>query len=300
MDMTGTLHIDKTAAAWADHLRAHGFCIIPGLLPAADIEAMDTGLAPVFEATPFCRGDFYGARTKRFGRLLVRGVGAERLAAHPLILAIVQAVLGEWCDTVQLNLIQAIEIHTGEHAQVPHRDQDMWHAEKGWMEYVINVMWPLTPFRAENGATRIWPGSHGRKALDEQPPEASISAECAPGGAILFLGSTLHSGGENIEAAPRRGIVVGYSLGWLKAYENPYLAYPPEIAKHFTAELAALVGYRQHRPNLGNFEGQCPSVLLADHVDEHLAATDALLPEQTAMIAAYQADERRKRAGEAV
>src|SRR3546814_9131987 len=53
-----------------------------------------------------------------------------------------------------------------------------------------------------------------------------------------------------------------YSLGWLKPYENPWLAYPPEIARQFPESLQALIGYRQHRPNLNNYEGQCPSVLL--------------------------------------
>src|SRR3546814_6535467 len=66
----------------------------------------------------------------------------------------------------------------------------------------------------------------------------------------------------------RRGLVVGYSLGWLKPYENQWLAYPPAVARHFSSELAALVGYRQHRPNLGNYEGRCPSVLLGDDVDD--------------------------------
>jgi hypothetical protein len=36
----------------------------------------------------------------------------------------------------------------------------------------------------------------------------------------------------------------------------------------------------QHRPNLGNFEGQCPSVLLSDKVPEFPQATDSLRPDQ--------------------
>ena len=80
---------------------------------------------------------------------------------------------------------------------------------------------------------------------------------------------------------------MSYCLGWLKPYENQWLAYPPEVARGFPPELAALVGYRQHRPNLGNYEGQCPSVLLQRHVPERLAATDALRPDQEALVADY-------------
>src|SRR3546814_4178259 len=112
--------------------------------------------------------------------------------------------------------MQAIEIHPGEIAQLPHRDQDMWAGDKGRIEYLVNVMWPLTPFRAQNGATVAWPGSHGARALEAAPFEAGTAIRCDPGDAILFLGSTLHHCGANLSDAPRRGVVVGYSLGWLK------------------------------------------------------------------------------------
>lgn len=89
---------------------------------------------------------------------------------------------------------------------------------------------------------------------------------------------------------PRRGIVVGYCLGWLKPYENQWLAYPPPIARTFPRELAELVGYVQHRPNLGNYEGRCPSILLEDDVPTRIGAIDALRPDQEAMLASF-ADE---------
>lgn len=133
----------------------------------------------------------------------------------------------------------------------------------------------------------VWPRSHGANALAPEPLSAPVAAEMAPGDALLFLGSTLHGAGTNRTEEVRRGIVVGYSLGWLKPYENQWLAYPPEVARGFPPELAALVGYRQHRPNLGNYEGQCPSVLLGDGADRPLAAIDALRPDQQAMVDAY-------------
>lgn len=88
-------------------------------------------------------------------------------------------------------------------------------------------------------------------------------------------------------------MIVGYSLGWLKSYENQYLAYPPEVARGFPPALAALVGYRQHRPNLGNFEGCCPSLLLQSSVPAHLGAIDALRPDQEEAVDAHAAEERR-------
>ena len=287
------------SARWADMLKRSGYCIIPNLMPPTDIARLNAALDPVFEATPFCEGGFYGARTKRFGRLLARSPIAEVLVEHPMIHAVVESVLKPNCDTIQLNVTQAIEIHPGEFAQAPHRDQDMWQGAMGIQEYLVNVMWPLTPFRRENGATVIWPNSHGTAALEPDPDRPGIAAECPPGSAILFLGSTLHHGGANLSNSKRRGLVIGYSLGWLRTYENQFLAYPPEVARCFSPSLQALVGYCQHRPNLGNYEGQCPSVVLRDDACEHLAAIDTLRPDQQDMIAAHVARERAARLGNA-
>src|SRR3546814_12537446 len=108
-------------------------------------------------------------------------------------------------------------------------------------------MWPLTPFTEDNGATIIWPRSHGVEALIEQPKEAPVVAEAEPGDAIIFLGSTLHGAGGNRTMDVRRGIIISYCLGWLKPYENQWLAYPPALAKDFPADLAALARSEERR-----------------------------------------------------
>ena len=280
-------HAVPAAPADIDTLPADGFTILRGAVNRNLIAEIEADLADRFEQTPFCEGGFYGARTKRFGRLLIRSPLIEQLVLHPGILALAEAVLAPWCERIQLNLSQAIEIHPGALAQFPHRDQDMWQGEQGRIEYLVNVMWPLTPFTAGNGATIIWPGSHGARAGTDTGAGPSIVAEAAPGDAIVFLGSTLHGAGSNRSAGIRRGIIISYSLGWLKPYENQWLAYPPDIAARFPRALSELVGYVQHRPNLGNFEGQCPSVLFGGYPEDALAAIDALRPEQAEMLAAH-------------
>jgi ectoine hydroxylase-related dioxygenase (phytanoyl-CoA dioxygenase family) len=279
--------IAAAAERWTEALLRDGYCVIPGLLPQRAVDALDRDLEEDFEQTPFCSGGFYGARTKRFGRLLVRSPIAAYAVEHPLILAIVRKVLAPWCDTVQLNLTQALALHPGAPPQLPHRDQDMWRGAIGETEYLVNVMWPFTRYIRENGATVIWPNSHGRGALDPATPNGEFAAELESGSALLFLGSTLHGAGGNASNEVRRGAIVSYCLGWLKPYENQWLAYPPEIARSFSPELAALVGYAQHRPNLGNYEGQCPSILLNGSVAERLGAVDALRPDQEELVAQF-------------
>lgn len=277
----------------AGELLERGFCILRNAVPPSLVAALDADLAPDFERTPFGEGAFYGTTTKRFGRLLLRSPRAASLIGHPPLLAAVEEVLEPWCDCIQLNTTQAIGIHPGAPAQLPHRDQDMWQAQKGAAEYLVNVIWPLTPFTADNGATRVWPYSHGKAALKPALRHEPVAAELEPGSALVFLGSTLHGAGPNRTEGVRRAVVIGYSLGWLRTYENQYLAYPPEVARTFPPELAALVGYRQHRPNLGNFEGQCPSVLFAQQPGTPLGAIDALRPDQREVAEAWRSEQER-------
>ena len=276
--------IDQTRA----RLARDGWCVLRAALPPETIAALDADLAPAFAQTPFCQGSFYGETTKRFGRLLARSERMAALVQHAVVQGVVEAILAPWCDCIQLNVAQAIAIHPEAPAQIPHRDQDMWRGPVGEIEYLVNVIWPLTPFRAENGATLVWSNTHGAAALDPPPTSAGIAAEMEPGDALLFLGSALHGAGANRTTGVRRGLVVGYSLGWLKPYESQMLAYPPDVVRAFPPGLAALAGYRQHRPNLGNYEGQCPSVLLAGTADTPRAAIDALRPDQRDQVEAFR------------
>jgi ectoine hydroxylase-related dioxygenase (phytanoyl-CoA dioxygenase family) len=277
---------------WTERLLEDGYAIIPDAVDPALVRAIDEDFGEAFARTPFSRGNFFGDRTVRFGRALIRSRHAASLVQHELILGLAERVLGPWCESIQLNLTQAIAVHPGAPAQIPHRDQDMWGGPKGQLEYMVNVIWPFTRFTEENGATQLWRGSH--KAQDQAlvGDESRVSAEMEPGSALIFLGSTLHGQGANSSGEVRRGLAVAYSLSWLKAYENQFLAYPPEVARHFSPELADLVGYKQIPPNLNNFEAQSPAILLRGEVPEHLGAVDAFRPEQMDAIDPYLAHGR--------
>ncbi len=274
----------NSAANWSELLSEQGYCIIKDLVPPTRALALHDDLRERLAKTPFSVGAFHGERSKRCGSLLKRSGHAASFVLQPLVFEIANQILGPYCDCIQLNLTQAIELHPGAEAQPPHRDHDLWRAAKGGMEFQLNVVWPLTEFTSDNGATVIWPGSHKRLSEILIDPLESMAAEMTPGSALLFLGSTLHCGGSNQTSACRVGVIISYCLGWLKPYENQWLAYPPEVARHFVPQLAALVGYQQHRPNLGNYEGQSPAILLRNDPPQYLGAIDALAPEHVEFI----------------
>lgn len=276
-------------ASLSDTLREDGYLILENAVGAWTIERARDDLAACFERAPFCDGLFYGHTTKRFGRLLTRLRDPDAFVLNPAIMALIQTMLGD--ASVQLNLSQAIEIHPGAPVQTPHRDHDMWRCAKAPpTTYMVNVMWALDAFTAENGATRIWPRSNHGDWDQMLPDEADACSATAPAGsAIVFLGETLHSGGANRSSLPRRGMIFSYCRDWLLPDENPWLAYPPSIARSFSPALADLVGYRQRFAGLNNFEGRSPAELLRGELPEFVQFADDMSPEQQTLIEQYHA-----------
>jgi ectoine hydroxylase-related dioxygenase (phytanoyl-CoA dioxygenase family) len=161
-------------------------------------------------------------------------------------------------------MTQAIRIHPGQKAQAPHRDEEMWPADPNGQVWSLNVMWAVSDFTVDNGATRLWPRSHVNRLGRSPDPSQAIQGVMRAGSALIYLGGLTHSGGANQSDGDRTGLVIGYCAGWLRTYEEQFLAYPREVAREFPIELQRLIGYRHHRPNLGNWEGQDPIAYLRD------------------------------------
>ena len=274
---------DRQLDADIEALEKDGYLIVEGLLNDHETRTLDAELEPWLAKTPRCEGDFYGWSTTRVGGLLSKAPIVQHLVLNPRILAIAEALLRPSCDYVQLNMTQATRVHPGERAQAPHRDEEMWPCDTQGRHWLLNVMWAVTDFTDENGATRLWPGSQRRQLNRDEDPSASIAAVMPRGSACLFLGSLTHGAGANQSALPRTGVIVSYCLGWLKTYENQFLAYPREVVRCFPDNLQRLLGYQMHRPNLGGWEGQDPIRWL----DDAAAArphVDALTPEIAAQL----------------
>ncbi len=89
-------------------------------------------------------------------------------------------------------------------------------------------MWAISDFRADNGATLIVPGSHTWPADRQAPPEEVRSAEMPAGSVLFWAGGLLHGAGANVSTDWRYGVILIYSLGWVRQEENQYLDLPPE------------------------------------------------------------------------
>lgn len=153
-----------------------------------------------------------------------------------------------------------------------HRDDELF---RGFLPHdsrqvLTNMIWVLSDFTAENGATRIVPGSHTWNENAEPDEDQFVQAEMPRGSLALYLGTTFHGAGRNTTDEPRTGVLFGYSLGWLRQEENQYLAVPPEIASTLPQSLQELIGYAVHPPFLGWVDMKDPSSVLGDGRSDEL------------------------------
>ena len=148
-----------------------------------------------------------------------------------------------------------------------HPDDPLFPFVHPGYEAMINCMWAVDEFTAENGATNVVPGSHKWERVGLIPERVPLPDEITqgvmPAGSVLiYFGSLLHCGGANRTSKPRTGIVLSYCQGWLRQSENQYLAVPLQVAKTLPERLQRLLGYFVHEPNLGQIEGRDPIELL--------------------------------------
>lgn len=173
---------------------------------------------------------------------------------HPTITGLAQQFLGPYTDKIQLHLTQVINIQPGQGAQPRHRDRLAWGGYvPPEIEPQFNTLWALTDFTEENGATRVVPGSvkwpTERRATDEETIQAVMKA----GSVLLYSGSVIHGGGQNLSDSDRTGINITYCLGWLRTEENQYLSCPPSVAKNLDPDLQEMLGYTMGTYALGYF-----------------------------------------------
>jgi ectoine hydroxylase-related dioxygenase (phytanoyl-CoA dioxygenase family) len=237
------------------HLREAGCVIVERVAPVALLDRIAAELERARHATSPGGDDFAGRNTRRTGALIARSPAFRELAAHPLVVAALDRVLGDHATSYQLHLTQVIDIGPGEPAQHLHRDQwafDFFPFPQGF-EVECHTMWALDEFTEANGATRVIPGSHTWADRLRPTHDETVPAEMPRGSVLLYVGSVYHGGGANRSARSRAGINVGYTLSWLRQEENQYLACPPEVARELTPELARLVGYQRGAYALGYF-----------------------------------------------
>ncbi|HEX7036773.1 MAG TPA: phytanoyl-CoA dioxygenase family protein [Pseudomonadales bacterium] len=270
MELT-SLDPDATVQEILQHIERDGGVIVRSYLSADRVDGILVELDYYIRNTVPFPDDFSGHQTARTGGLVARSRGVRELLVDPRMLGVATSFLEPYTDKIQLNLTQIIRLMPGQPAQALHRDRFIWGRQLPRdIEPQLNTIWAMTDFTAENGATRVVPGSH-RWDWDREPQPSEVVQAVMPKGSVLFYtGSVIHGGGANRSAAERIGMNLTYSNAWLRQEENQYLSCPPEVAAHFDPELRALLGYTMANYALGYYApidfipgtpGTCPPEL---------------------------------------
>jgi len=254
------LPADTSPETISEMLKQDGALILLNVMDDAQLQILRGELAPYVTATEDGRDDFTGRKTTRTGALVARSAACRDLVMHPSALGGARTFLQPYCETVQLHLTQLICIKSGQPKQPLHRDRLAWGGFlPADIEPQFNTIWAVTDFTFENGATQVVPGSNNWDPSRTPSEDEVTYAEMPAGSVLIYSGSVIHAGGANVSGAERMGLNITYTLGWLRQEENQYLSCPPHIAKDFSPDLQALLGYAMGSYALGYFTPPLPA-----------------------------------------
>ena len=254
------VRLEDVATAGSGALEEAGCMVIGGVTGVAERERLRADLAPHMARARVWEGDdpkaFYPGYTRRIASMVARSPTARDWIMHPFARSLCDHFLLPNCDhRYQLHVSAAIEIGPGARKQVLHREEDPFQFfPLPRPNLVLATMWAVTDFTAANGATLLVPGSHRwpkeRRAGDDEV----VAAEMEAGSVLVWLGGTLHAGGANVSGDWRYGVILTYSVGWVRQEENQSLAVPREIARELPKDLLDMIGHTMNGA-LGFAEG---------------------------------------------
>ena len=265
------LKASDSTSAICEILLRDGALIVEGIVSSDQLENLNADLdALVATTAPGLRHpshedmiEFYGHATVRFDGLPGKSKTFLELMLTPKLCEAADYFLLPNCEDYLFNTGQLIQIGPGESAQSLHRDEDAWSYYPAPRPHLaVEAMFALTDFTIGNGATQVVPGSHRWDPGREAKTGEIIQAEMKAGSALFYLGSALHGGGVNTTSdLHRRGMFLGYVVGWLRTEENTFLTVPIEKVRSMPVRIQELLGYKAH-VGIGVVDVGSPMVLL--------------------------------------
>ena len=201
------------AAGDRRQLDEQGFLVLPNLMTPELLTRLRNRIDELFTEEGSLSGSEFkqepGAR--RLANLVNKGRIFEDIIQTPEVLDAMEHVLGPRFKLSSLNARSADPFSASD--QPLHADSAAISDEAGY--WVCNSVWMLDDFTAENGATRMVPGSHRWRRLP--PPELFDSYPgqelvTGPAGTVVIMNAHMwHGGTANRTQAPRRAMHVYYT-----------------------------------------------------------------------------------------
>lgn len=234
--------IDRVNAEFDPHLEA----TVAGAIAPAHLRET---LAPGQRVTQ--GGKFeWGRNTKQVHDLIPRSkTYREEILEADIFTSICDVVYAKDPFSYWLIDSEIIEVGPGSTPQTLHRDLDRYYPfidmGPAGPEVTSTFILPLVDFTAENGGTRMIPGSHKWPDYhDRGSQDMTIAVEAKAGDLLYFTGKVVHgSGGNTSAAAYRRALSFGFQPGFLTPKATFPFALDHELARTLSPRLQRMLGF---------------------------------------------------------
>jgi hypothetical protein len=170
-----------------------------------------------------------------------------------------------FCHHYTVGACVMLEIGAGrKDHQFLHRENAIYQPFVGNLdmrEFIVSTMWAGTDFTAENGATRVVPGSQHWPEERLAKPEEIAQAVMKKGSVVLWLSRSLHGAAKSSASENRTGFFSSYIADWIRQEENQYIVVPQEVARKYSTQARQIIGYRSS-PTVGWAKGRDADNLL--------------------------------------
>jgi len=252
----------KSTEELAADLDEQGYAIAEGMLEPQLVDDILENISELEGANikALTPTEFTGFNTVRFFDLLNKGEVWQRVATQRGVTDVVRAMIGVDC---LLSTMGTALIGPGEPPQPFHGDDGLYVFDRPHKPLVCNTVWALNDFTAENGATRVVPGSHKWDSEPDFTKTYDFVPAIMPKGSVCFImGTIYHSGGANDSDERRMGLTINYCAGVMRQQENLMLSVDRELARTFTPDLQDLIGYRRTKSRVGHINADDPRKVL--------------------------------------
>jgi ectoine hydroxylase-related dioxygenase (phytanoyl-CoA dioxygenase family) len=253
---------DAAIQSHADKIRDDGFAVIEG----AAAPTLVAELREALERTErdhgfgYAKTSFEGFKTVRINNLLTFDETFWEVPLHDNVLPVVERLLDREC---LLSSFCSLVLAPGQEAQPIHEDTQLIPLPRPHIPITINAIWALSDFTADNGATRIVPGSHKYDSSPEYGKTYDAVTATMPVGSVMLFDSALwHGGGANTSNDRRFALSCAYCWGWMRQQENLQLGIPQDTARRFPRRLQELCGYSVYKGQFGHIDNRDPIELL--------------------------------------
>lgn len=232
-------------------MRQNGYAIIEGLISEKRLIEARRDAETLLEVSSIHKEGLRGTVYPRMCKDLFKKTRVfDDLYCIPLVLAIVEAVLGEktddhqkgvWGGAIQFAYCMLKDVVPGEGPREFHQDDVLYPLTRPHPPLAVNTLLALDDFTEETGATLVVPESHTWCEPVSQHPDYEV-AEMSAGSLLLLDGAIWHNSGTNrTHDQYRKALNAYYSARWLRPLGGPYLGLNTLELEDLAPELRAII-----------------------------------------------------------